>query len=179
MTKQQQPQQQNQGYIGSGWGAAEGRTAGRPLLSGKPESWRPSPGQHWCVQRRQWEASSRMNQRAPPSRDLPALVVFSASFKSSEYWVSLSQGLLWLRPRNSCMHLITSCIFKFLKGRRNYALLALIIFFSFLHWGAQGFHKFPNYLFQIISPYACSLAVHGQLNSFSLNLKIVSFHDLL
>lgn len=31
MTKQKQPQQQNQGYIGSGWGAAEGRTAGRPL----------------------------------------------------------------------------------------------------------------------------------------------------
>lgn len=59
--------------------------------------------------------------------------------------------------------------FKFLKGRRNYALLALVIFF-FLHCGAQGFHKFQNYLFQIISPYVCNLEVHGELNTFSLKM---------
>jgi len=41
--------------LGVGWGKLRAELLG-DQCSGKPESWRPSSGQHWCMQRSQREA---------------------------------------------------------------------------------------------------------------------------
>ena len=69
------------------------------------------------------------------SWDRPAGGVFSASSKSSEYCVSVSQGLLWPCPITAVCILSHLVYFKFLKGRRKYALLAFVIFFCIVGTG--------------------------------------------
>ena len=43
------------GILGVGGGRLRAELL-RDQRSGKPESWRPSSGRHWCMPRRRWEA---------------------------------------------------------------------------------------------------------------------------
>lgn len=130
-------QEQNQGCIGSWRGGTERVELLEEHCSDQQESRKSLLGQHWYMQGRGWvwKTQQRVSQRDPPSWNLPAIGVFSPS-EFSEHTVSHPRVCFGHVPITT-VHIFSHLIyFKSLKGRRNYALFALMIFFFFALLGA-------------------------------------------
>lgn len=122
-----------------------------------------------------WETQQRVSQRDPPSWNLPAIGVFSPS-EFSEHTVSHPRVCFGHVPITT-VHIFSHLIyFKFLKGRRNYALFALMIFFFFALLGAGLSNlSFPDN-FSLCRHLRSSWWVKHFLFK---NMKIISLHHLL